>query len=297
MMNILMTGSSGLIGTQLRKRLDQQGHAVYRMLRSNPDVNPFYWQPLAGEIRIPEGNRIDAVINLAGPSIADGRWTRKRKKLIIDSRVKGTALLADAISRLEEKPEVFISGSAIGFYGDTGDFIVDENSPHGSGFLAEIAQQWEQATQPAVKAGIRTVNIRTGVVLSTDGGMLDKLLLPFRMGLGGIVGSGKQYLSWVSIHEIVSMIMFLLENREIAGAVNLVSPEPVTNRDFTKTLGAVLHRPTVVPMPSYAVKLAFGEMGKELLLAGARVKPTRLTEAGYEFRDWDLLEALRKLLS
>ena len=206
--------------------------------------------------------QLDAVINLSGASIADGRWTEKRKKLILESRINSTRLLAETLAGMQNRPGVFISGSAIGFYGDSGEQIVDEDSKPGSNFLAMVAQQWEEATQAASAAGIRTVNMRTGVVLSPEAGMLDKLLLPFKLGLGGIVGNGKQYLSWVSIHEIVNMIQFLLNNESLSGPVNLVAREPVTNHTFTKALGAVLNRPTLIPLPAYAVKLAFGEMGE-----------------------------------
>lgn len=295
-MNILITGSSGLIGTHLMDVLTSNGHKVLRMLRSHPDDQAFYWDPSAGIIRLDDSIDIDAVINLAGPSIADGRWSDKRKKLILDSRVDGTRLLSETLAEMRNKPKVFISGSAIGYYGDTGDQVVDEDSDPGSGFLADVAQHWEEATRTASEAGIRTVNIRTGVVLSPEGGMLDKLLLPFKMGLGGIIGSGQQYLSWVSLSEIVNMIHFILENESIAGPVNLVSKQPVTNYTFTKTLGSVLKRPTLIPLPAYAVKLAFGEMGEELLLSGARVLPNRLIEEGYKFKDVDLKATLASFL-
>ena len=295
-MNVLITGSSGLIGTQLTRFLTENGHHVYRMQRNGQSDQPFSWDPAGGNSSMDDAIQLDAVINLSGASIADGRWTEKRKKLILESRINSTRLLAETLAGMQNRPGVFISGSAIGFYGDSGEQVVDEDSKPGSNFLATVAQQWEEATQAASAAGIRTVNMRTGVVLSPEAGMLDKLLLPFKLGLGGIVGNGKQYLSWVSIHEIVNMIQFLLENESLSGPVNLVAREPVTNHTFTKTLGAVLKRPTLIPLPAYAVKLAFGEMGEELLLSGARVMPKRLTEAGYEFVDISLEAALRSLL-
>ncbi|MEA1888542.1 MAG: TIGR01777 family oxidoreductase [Pseudomonadota bacterium] len=295
-MNILITGSSGLIGTHLLDVLTSSGHKVLRMLRSHPDKQPFYWDPSAGIIKLDDSIVIDAVINLAGPGIADGRWSEKRKKLIRDSRVKGTRLLSDTLAAMHNRPKVFISGSAIGYYGDTGDQVVDEYSGPGSGFLADVAQHWEEAARTASDAGIRTVNIRTGVVLSPEGGMLNKLLLPFKMGLGGIIGSGQQYLSWVSLNEVVSMIHFILENESIAGPVNLVSKQPVTNYTFTKTLGSILKRPTLIALPAYAVKLVFGEMGEELLLSGTRVQPKRLIEGDYKFKDVDLKASLASFL-
>ena len=295
-MNVLITGSSGLIGTQLTIFLTENGHHVYRMQRNGQSDQPFSWDPAAGNISMDDAIQLDAVINLSGASIADGRWTEKRKKLILESRINSTRLLAETLADMKNRPKVFISGSAIGFYGDSGEQAVDEDSKPGVNFLATVAQRWEEAAQAASAAGIRTVNMRTGVVLSPEAGMLDKLLLPFKLGLGGIVGNGKQYLSWVSIHEIVNMIQFLLKNESLSGPVNLVAREPVTNHTFTKTLGAVLNRPTLVPLPAYAVKLAFGEMGEELLLSGARVVPKRLTEAGYEFVDISLEAALRSLL-
>lgn len=295
-MNVLITGSSGLIGTQLTRFLTENGHHVYRMQRNGQSDQPFSWDPAAGNISMDDAIQLDAVINLSGASIADGRWTEKRKKLILESRINSTRLLAETLADMQNRPKVFISGSAIGFYGDSGEQAVDEDSKPGSNFLATVAQRWEEAAQPASAAGIRTVNIRTGVVLSPEAGMLDKLLLPFKLGLGGIVGNGKQYLSWVSIHEIINMIQFLLENESLSGPVNLVAREPVTNHTFTKTLGVVLNRPTLIPLPAYAVKLAFGEMGEELLLSGARVMPKRLTDAGYEFVDISLEAALRSLL-
>jgi len=220
----------------------------------------------------------------------------QRKKTILDSREIPTKLLSDTLAQLPTKPEVFISGSAIGFYGDTGDKTVDENSPHGTGFLYEVASRWERATQTAEKAGIRTVHIRTGIVLSTHGGMLKQMLLPFRLGLGGIIGTGKQYLSCVSINEVTAMIKFLLEHASISGPVNLVSRTPVTNAEFTRALGKALHRPTLLPLPTFLVRIMFGEMGDVLLLSSTKVLPTRLQAEGYPFLDDDLEKTLKTLL-
>lgn len=295
-MNILITGSSGLVGTHLGKVMEANGHNIIRMLRNAADGQPFYWLPDKGVINYDNSVEIDAVINLAGESIADGRWSEERKRRILDSRVSGTRLLAETLAKLKSKPKVFISGSAIGFYGETGASIVDEDSKQGTGYLAEVAELWEQAAKPAADAGIRTVNIRTGVVLSPDGGMLQKLLLPFKMGLGGIVGNGQQYISWVSINDIAGMIQFLLENDTISGAINLVSKQPVTNYTFTKKLGSVLNRPTIFPLPACVARVVFGEMADALLLSSIRVQPKRLIEEGYDFIDTDLEKTLRSLL-
>ena len=295
-MNILITGSSGLVGTHLTAALEADGHNVFRMLRKASDDHSFYWNPAAGVISYDVSIHIDAVINLAGESIADGRWSEERKRRILESRVSGTRLLAETLAKLKQKPKVFISGSAIGFYGETGDRGVDEESSQGTGYLSEVAEQWEQAAKPAAVAGIRTVNIRTGVVLSPNGGMLQKLLLPFKMGMGGIVGSGQQYISWVSINDMAGMIQFLLENDTISGAVNLVSKQPVTNYTFTKTLGSVLNRPTIFPLPACVARVVFGEMADALLLSSTRVLPKLLTEAGDDFIDTDLEKTIRSLL-
>lgn len=295
-MNILITGATGLIGTALTKSLTANGHTVYPLVREENSIAPFHWLPSKNRIQFDPSIPLDAVIHLAGENIADRRWNEQRKKAILDSRVIPTKLLADTLSRLDNKPDVLISGSAIGFYGDTGDNTVDENNDQGTGFLSEIASQWEQATQSAEKAGIRTVHIRTGVVLSTHGGMLKQMLLPFKLGVGGIVGNGKQYLSVVSIDEITDMIRFLLEDSALTGPVNLVSPTPVTNAEFTRALSKILHRPALFPLPAFAARIMFGEMADALLLSSARVIPTRLIDAGYKFNSDNLQTTLKSLL-
>ena len=296
-MNILITGSSGLIGTALRTSLLLNGHNVFRMVRNRREDEPFQWQISENRLDFDASIGIDAVINLAGASIADGRWNERRKLAILESRVAGTRLLSNTLAKLKNKPKVLISGSAVGFYGDSGDRIVDESSNPGSGFLAEVCQEWERATQPAFDAGIRTVTIRTGMVLSSLGGALQKMIFPFRMGFGGIVGNGQQYMSWVSINLITHMIPFIIENDSMTGAVNLVSSTPVTNYTFTKTLGAVLNRPTAIPLPGFVVRVLFGEMADALLLSSSRVVPTELVGAGYGFIDEDLESALGSLLN
>jgi uncharacterized protein (TIGR01777 family) len=295
-MNILITGSSGLIGTALKKSLAAAGHSVFPLVRKNLPGEPFYWSPAEKIIHLDDSIKIDAVINLAGVNIADKRWNQQRKMQILNSRENATQLLSNALAHLTDKPKVFISASAIGFYGDTGEKSVDENSPAGSGFLAEVAIRWEQATLPAEQAGIRTVHIRTGVVLSTHGGILKQMMLPFSLGLGGIVGNGKQYLSCVSINELTDMMQFILDNESISGAVNLVSRKPVRNIEFTRALGKALHRPTIFPLPAAIARIMFGEMADALLLSSTRVYPARLEQAGYPFLDDDLEKTLKSLL-
>ncbi len=295
-MNIVMTGASGLIGTALSQALAQAGHTVFAMQRGENINAPFAWQPERGVIHWDKNRDIDAVIHLAGANIADGRWSKVRKRLILESRKHGTELLAQTLAQLPKPPKHFLSGSAIGFYGDTGVQQVDEQSPLGTGFLAEVCKPWETGAQAAVDAGIRTVFLRTGVVLSSQGGALAKMLLPFKLGLGGRVGDGKQYMSWVSLPEIVQMLQFILNHEEIKGAVNLVSKPALSNQAFTNTLGKVLKRPTVLPLPAFMVRLIFAEMGEYLLLGSSRVYPQVLEEAGYPFMDNSLEMALRRVL-
>ena len=239
---------------------------------------------------------IDAVVHLAGCGIADGRWNERTKARILDSRVRGTRLLAEFFAKSTGRPRVIVSASGVGAYGDRGEDIVDESSTFGKGFLADVAKQWEVSTGPATKAGIRVVNIRLGVVLSALGGTLKKMLLPFKMGLGGAIGNGKQYMSWVSIDDVTEMIQHVMANDAIQGPVNLVSPTPVSHHEFAKTLGRALHRPTVFHMPAFVARLAFGEMAEELLLSSTRAMPGKLIETGYPFRHADLEEAFRHLL-
>ncbi len=295
-MNILLTGSTGLIGTALTRHLQTLGHTIYPLYRNPSTAKSHYWNPDKDQIHLDEEIKLDAVIHLAGENIADSRWSQKKKDSILNSRVHGTRLLAETISQLEHKPELLISGSAIGYYGDTGDKIVDEDSPRGTGFLSDIATQWEAATQAAEDAGIRTIHIRTGIVLSPDGGVLQKMLFPFSMGLGGVVGNGQQYMSWISIDDVVGIITAMLDNNEMTGPFNLVAPNPETNYSFTKSLGKVLRRPTVSPLPAFMARMMFGEMADALLLSSSRVATTRLKSTGYTFADIDLTETLRHLL-
>ena len=237
----------------------------------------------------------DAVIHLAGESIV-GRWTAAKKQRILNSRIQGTGHLAEAVAKVSPPPRVFISASAIGFYGNRGDEVLRENSSPGSGFAAEVVRQWEAATQPAASAGIRTVQMRCGVVMSGDGGALPKMLTPFRLGLGGRLGDGHQWWSWVSVKDVVGAIQHTLNTESLSGPVNTVAPNPLTNAEFTRTLASVLKRPAIFPMPAFAVKLIFGEMGEELFLFSQRVEPAKLVASGYRFQHPDLKNALREIL-
>lgn len=296
-MNILISGASGLIGNALVSYLSQQGHQVFKLYRGKEnDHQSFHWQPERGLIHFDDTIQLDAIINLCGVNIGDQRWSATRKQAIIESRIISTDLLSKTISKLEHPPAIYINASAIGFYGNSGDTIVDEASPQGNNFLTDIVTQWESATLPAVDAGIRTVCIRSGIVLSAEAGALQKMLLPFKLGLGGRVGSGKQYMSWIALEDEVRAIEFLLNTPSLKGPVNLCSPSPVTNSEFSQTLGQVLKRPTIFPLPAFIVRLVFGEMGQKLLLEGCRVKPKKLTEAGFKFRYPTLEEGLRQQL-
>lgn len=296
-MNILLTGSTGLLGSALTKYLGAHGHKIYPLYRNPKTDKLHYWIPEENRIHLDETITIDAVIHLAGENIADSRWTQKKKDTILNSRVRGTQLLAQTLASMKQKPDLLISGSAIGYYGDTGNKIVDEDSSRGTGFLSDIAVQWEAATKVAEDAGIRTIHLRTGIVLSSEGGVLHKMSLPFSLGLGGIVGNGQQYMSWISINDVVGIIETMLDNKQMSGPYNLVAPHPVTNYRFTKSLGSALHRPTVLPLPAFMVRLLFGEMGDTLLLSSSRVAPTRLKSADYKFIDNELTGTMAKLLN
>lgn len=294
-LHIAVTGSSGLIGTRLAAFLAACGHHVTRVVRRppDPDAEEVSWDPTTGRIDAAALQETDCVVHLAGDNVAAGRWTQARKDAIRTSRVVGTRLLSEALAKLANPPRALIAASAIGYYGDRGDDRLTEDSPPGTGFLADVCRQWEAATEPAVQAGIRVVNLRTGVVLSAVGGALARMLTPFKFGLGGIVGSGRQYMSWIALDDLVAAIRHLILADDVSGPVNAVSPNPVTNREFTKTLGRVLRRPTILPLPAAVVRLLFGEMGQALLLASARIVRLRLQTSGFEFSHPHLEDALR----
>ncbi|MCC5954006.1 MAG: TIGR01777 family oxidoreductase [Acidimicrobiia bacterium] len=295
-MDIAVTGSSGLIGTALARSLRADGHRVVPIVRSDRDGDVLRWDPSVGRIDAAGFEGLDAVVHLAGEGIADKRWTAERKRSILESRTKGTSLLADTLATLDRPPKVFLSGSAIGYYGDRGDEVLTESSTPGDIYLSEVCTAWEAAAQPAVDAGIRTTFLRTGIVLSTEGGALAKTLPLFKLGLGGRLGSGRQWWSWITIADEVGAIRFLLD-ADVAGPVNLTAPEPSTNAEFTKTLGSVLGRPTVLPVPAFGPKLVLGgELAEQLLFSSQRVHPDVLLDAGYTFEHPDLPTGLRATL-
>lgn len=295
-MKILLTGSHGLIGSALSPLLTSRGHRVVRLVRGDPGPDPdqIPWDPAAGRL---DGTRLegtDAVIHLAGESIAAGRWTAARKARIRQSRVESTRLLAETLARLHRKPAVLIAASAVGYYGDRGDEILVEDSAPGSGFLATLCRDWEAAAAPAQQAGIRVVHLRTGIVLSQAGGALARILPIFRAGLGGRLGTGRQFMSWIGLDDEVEAIHHALARDAVRGPVNLVSPQPVTNREFTTTLGRILRRPALLAVPAGLLRVALGELGGEILTS-VRAYPARLLATGYAFRHTDLESALRHL--
>ena len=297
LMKILIAGASGLVGSALIPALQADGDVVTRLVRSSPRPGEIEWHPNHDRIDGVRLEGFDAVINLAGENIAEGRWTEETKRRIRDSRVYGTHLLSEAMVNLPSPPKVFLCASATGFYGDRGDEMLDEESESGGGFLAGVCREWEKATEPATKAGVRVVNLRFGPILSDKGGMLAKMLTPVKLGLAGKIGSGKQFISWIAIDDVVGAIKLALKNDSLRGPLNVVAPNPVTNEAFTKTLGHVVSRPTVMAMPAFAARLAFGEMADEMLLVSQQVVPKKLEAAGYEFKYPNLEAAFRKYLT
>lgn len=294
-LRILISGASGPVGAALVPFLKTQGHTVIRLVRTSArGQDQILWDP-ARPLSPDSVSGFDAVIHLAGESIV-GRWTAGKKQRILDSRTQGTSHLAEAAAKAAQRPRVFISASAVGYYGDRGDEILRENSPSGGGFAAEICRQWEASTQPAANAGIRTAQMRLGVVMSADGGALPKMLPPFRLGLGGRLGSGHQWWSWVAVQDVVGAIDYVLNHDELQGPVNTVAPNPVSNAEFTTTLASVLERPAIFPMPAFAVRLIFGQMGTELFLASQRVEPAKLAATGYKFQYLELRKTLEDIL-
>ena len=296
-MKIVISGASGLIGTQLTTSLKSSGHEVVQLVRRSAAAGQIMWDPKSGKLDPASLEGCDAVIHLSGAGIGDKRWSDSYRKEILDSRTQTTALLATTIASLQRKPSVFLSGSAIGIYGARGDEQLTETSAHGTGFLADVCEQWEAAAKPAIDAGVRTVFLRTGIVLSPKGGALKKLLPLFRLGVGGKFGNGKQWQSWISMDDEVASIIHLL-TANVSGAVNLTAPQPVTNAEFTKVLARVVKRPAIVPVPTFAPKILLGgELADALLFTGQRVMPQALTASGYVFKHSTLESALRSLLT
>src|SRR5919202_1387694 len=295
-MKVLISGATGLIGSALIPVLEVGGHEITRLTRSPVSGGDVGWDPDAGEIDASRLEGYDAVVHLAGENIGVGRWTEEKKRRIMESRSRGTRLLAETIASLPEPPEVMVSASAVGYYGDRGNELLSEESGPGSDFLAEVCKAWEAAADPAREAGIRVVHPRNGVVLSTGGGALARLLPIFKLGGGGRVGSGRQWWSWIAVDDVVGAIVHALTRDSVEGPVNLGSPNPVTNAEFTRVLGKILNRPTIFPLPSPAARLMLGEVADALLLASQRVEPAKLKGSGYEFLFPELEGALRHLI-
>jgi uncharacterized protein (TIGR01777 family) len=305
-MKILITGSTGLVGTALVPLLTSQGHVVTRLIRPQTKVNgkdanssaTIVWDPdketRALDLAQLEG--FDAVVHLAGENLAGKRWDEARKAQLRESRIQGTKLLSEALAKLTSKPKVFICASAIGFYGNRAEETLTEKSTKGKGFLADLCHDWEAATQQAAAAGIRVVNLRLGVVLDARSGALAKMLLPFELGAGGQIGSGDQYFSWITLNDAVAAILHAINTPELVGPVNVTAPQPVTNKEFTKTLGKVLFRPTLIPIPTFGLRLLFGEMADECLIAGQKVLPDKLQGSNFKFRNPEIEPALRSVL-
>ena len=287
-----------MVGAALIPALKAAGHDVTRLLRSPSAAGTdLVWNPDAGAIDVQNLEGFDAVVHLAGENIASGRWTPTRKERIQQSRVKGTHLLAESLAKLQRPPRVLVSASAIGYYGDRGAEVLSEESSPGTGFLPEVCRAWELATAPASNRGIRVVHLRIGIVLSTRGGALAKMLPPFRMGAGGKIGSGAQYMSWISLADLCGAVLHAVKTESLRGAVNAVSPRPITNAEFTRALGTALHRPVIFPLPAFAARLVFGEMADALLLASTRIEPGRLQASGFIFQDREIGQALARILN
>jgi hypothetical protein len=297
-MKILVSGASGLIGSALVPFFTTGGHTVNSLVRRppHPEKKEAFWDPEKGILDPSVFEGVDAVIHLAGEHVGEGRWTDEKKRRIVDSRTKGTSLLAEKMSRLASPPQVFICASAIGYYGNRGDKILTEDDSPGSDFISTVCSLWEKSAQATVEKGIRTVFMRIGIALSPVGGALSRLLPPFRAGLGGKIATGKQYMSWIGIDDVIGAFFHVLVNDKMKGPVNVVSPNPLPNHEFAKTLARVLSRPAVLPVPAAAIKIAFGEMGREILLSGSRVVPEKLLQSGFRFRNPDLYGTLSHLL-
>ena len=299
-MKILITGASGLVGTAMIPTLKAKGHEIFRLVRKTPkSADEIQWDAEKGfsEAEQAKLKNFDAVVHLAGDSVASENWSEEKKRKIRESRTVGTRVLVDALRKCANPPKILVSASAEGFYGRRGDEILTEDSAKGEGFLADVCAEWEAEAMRAEDFGARVVTPRIGVVLTKDGGALEKMLTPFKFGVGGTIGSGKQWMSWIALDDLINIFHFALENAELNGAINATAPNPVTNEEFTKTLGKVLSRPTILPIPAFGIKFLFGEMGETLLLEGTRVLPKRLQDAGFEFQFANLEDALKHAIN
>jgi uncharacterized protein len=291
-MRIAVTGSTGTVGSALLPALEGTGHEVRRVVRRDPKPGDLFWDPGAGKLDPAQLSDIDAVIHLSGEDMGQ-RWTDAARARIRESRIRSTEVLSHAIAVAEPRPRLLITASAVGFYGDRGDELLDERSGPGTGFLVDVVREWEAATAEAEAAGVRVVHARFGVILTAAGGMLARLLPVFKLGAGGKIGSGDQWLSWVVRHDLVRAMLFLVEHEEVRGSVNVTAPEPARNADFTRALGQAVGRPTITMVPEFALKLAYGQMAEETILVSQRVVPRRLPAAGFEFRYPGIFEALQ----
>jgi uncharacterized protein (TIGR01777 family) len=298
-MKVLISGGSGLVGAALTSSLRRDGHTVSRMVRpgSHAAAGDVPWNPLSALVDVPAMEGFDAVVHLSGASIAGERWTAKRKQVLRSSRVDSTRVLVDALAHLKQPPRAFVCASAIGFYGERGDEVLTESSGHGNDFLAILSRAWEGEASRAAASGIRTVMMRFGIVLSLDGGALPRMLTPFRFGAGGRLGSGKQWMSWIALEDVVRVLRLAMDDMSWNGPVNLVAPEPVRNAEFTRVLASVLHQPAIFPAPALALRLALGEMADALLLSSQRVQPECLKQYGYTFRYENLEAALHAIVT
>jgi uncharacterized protein (TIGR01777 family) len=300
-MRVLVSGSSGLVGRSLDETMHREGHTVLHLVRpesadQRPANGTVRWNPPAGEFDAARAEGADAVVHLAGASIADGRWTEERKRVLRSSRVDATRHLVGHLAKLSRPPRIFVAASAVGYFGDRGDEVLTENSAPANDFLGKLCQEWEAESLAAEKFGARVVLLRFGIILAAQGGALAKMLPPFRMGVGGPIGSGRQWMSWISLPEVVGVIHFALQNEALRGPVNTVAPNPVTNKQFSRALGGALRRPAIFPLPGFVARTMFGEMADALLLASQRVAPQKLQQAGYSFHHAELDGALRAVL-
>jgi hypothetical protein len=298
-MKILVSGATGLVGRHLVPFLRENGHEVFSLVRQAPNnEGEIQWNAETGivESELKKIENFDAVVHLAGAGIADERWTKERKRIIRDSRVVGTRVLVDSLQKLENPPRAFVSASAIGYYGDRKDEILNEDSPPGKDFLSGVGVEWEAEANKAADFGARVVRLRIGIVLSTEGGALKEMLTPFKMGVGGAVGKGQQFVSWIHLRDLIRVIQFALENENLNGAVNATAPNPVRNAEFAEKLGVALHRPSLVPVPAFALRLMFGELADALLLSSARVVPEKLLANNFQFEFERIEDALQDLL-